>query len=123
MSSDGHPNSRSHWHRPRYGLRPAAIDDVVLVGAGAAVVGGVEENDAGDVVGHELALEALALHELGLTFGRQPQILLPPGHDPSWQDGVDPDVVRAKIAGERTGQALNRGFRSGVAGHVALPNH
>ena len=35
---------------------PAAIDDVVLVGAGAAVVGGEEEDDAGDVVRHELAL-------------------------------------------------------------------
>ena len=84
-------------------LDPAAIDDVILVGAGAAVVGGEEEDDAGDVVRHELALKALALHDFGLTVGRQPQILLPLGHDPSGQDGIDPHVVRPKIAGERTG--------------------
>ena len=84
-------------------LDPAAIDDVILVGAGAAVVGGEEEDDAGDVVRHELALKALALHDFGLTVGRQPQILLPLGHDPSGQDGIGPHAVRPKIAGERTG--------------------
>src|SRR5438270_6833008 len=84
-------------------LDPAAIDYVVLIGAGAAVVGGEEEDDAGDVVRYELALKALALHDFGLTFGRQPQILLPLGHDPSRQDGIDPHIVRPKIAGEGTG--------------------
>jgi len=97
-------------------LDPTAIDDVVLVGAGATVVGGEEEDDAGDVVRNELPLEALALHDFGLTFGRQPQILLPLGHDPSGQDGIDPHVVRPKIAGERTGQALNRDLREAQAG-------
>jgi len=83
-------------------LDPTAIDDVVLVGAGAPVVDGEEEDDAGDVVRNELPLEALALHDFGLTFGRQPQILLPLGHDPSGQDGIDPHIVWPKIAGERT---------------------
>ena len=41
---------------------PAAIDDVVLAGAGAAVVDRQEEHDPGDVVRHEPALEALAPH-------------------------------------------------------------
>src|SRR5258708_40359854 len=56
---------------------PAAIDDVVLVGAGAAVVSRQEDDDPGDVVRHKLALEALPPHDVGLAFGRQPQILLP----------------------------------------------
>src|SRR5438105_157478 len=106
MSSYGSlalPDRFSTASRVRLWLNPAPIDYVVLIGAGAAVVGGEEEDDAGDVVRYELALKALALHDFGLTFGRQPQILLPLGHDPSRQDGIDPHIVRPKIAGEGTG--------------------
>ena len=89
---------------------PAAIDDIALVGAGAAVIGRQEEHDPGDVVRHERALEALAAHQVGLAFGRQPPVLLPLGHDPSGHDGIDPHIVRPKIAGKRTGKALHRGL-------------
>src|SRR3954462_11049665 len=99
---------------------PAAIDDVALIGAGAAVVRGEEHDDTGDVVRHQLALEALALHEFGFTLWPQPPLLLARGHDPAGQNGIDPHIVRPEIAGERTGQALNRGFGGGVARHVAL---
>src|SRR5262245_51701413 len=59
--------------RAFYASDPAAVDDVALAGAGRAVVGGEEQHHAGDVRGQELALEALAPHELLLALRRQPE--------------------------------------------------
>src|SRR5207244_708727 len=64
-------------------LHPAAVDHVALVGAGVAVVGGQEEDGARDVRRHQLALEALAAHQLLLTLRREPEGDLPLGHDPA----------------------------------------
>src|SRR3954466_4506920 len=80
---------------------PAAIDDVVLRGAGGRVVGSEEDGERRDLVRHELALQALSLHQLDLALWRHPFIELALGHDPSRRDCVHADVVGAVIARQR----------------------
>ncbi len=50
-------------------LDPAGVDDVALVGDGAGVVGGEEEDQASDFFGDDLALEGLAAEMLALYSG------------------------------------------------------
>ena len=54
-------------------LDPAAVDDVALVRARAAVVGGEEQHHARDVLRQQLALQALPAHQLLLALRRQPE--------------------------------------------------
>src|SRR3546814_2164500 len=64
-------------------LHPAAVGDVALIGAGAGIVGDKEQHHAGDLGGHQLPLQALALQQLGLALRRQPEIDLALRHDPT----------------------------------------
>src|SRR3954453_6744235 len=80
---------------------PAAVDDVVLGCAGGSLVGSDEDGELRDLVRHELALQALSLHELDLALWRHPFIELALGHDPSRRYRVHADVVGAIIARQR----------------------
>src|SRR5258705_8545305 len=107
----------------RVALHPAAVHHVALVGAGPAVVGGQEEDDARDVLGQELPLETLPAQQLLLALRREPPRDLPLGHDPAGHDGIDPDVPRAEVAGERPGQPDHRRLGAEIRRHPALPDH
>ena len=62
-------------HQPLRPSNPAAVDDVVWLVIALLVVGGDEQDHAGDVVGYQLALQALAGHQLALALGGQPHAL------------------------------------------------
>src|SRR5262245_61900897 len=102
---------------------PAAIDDVALTGAGAAVIGGEEQDDARDVFRQQLALETLAAEELLLALRSEPEPHLPLRHDPARHDGVDADPHRPQVAREGPGQAGDSGLGAQVRGHTTLADH
>src|SRR6185437_2590923 len=92
-------------NRGRNLLHPPAVHDVVLIRAGARLVGGEENDELRDLGGLELSLQALAAHDLGLRFRCDPFLELALRHDPSGRDGVDAYSVGAEVARERTRQA------------------
>ena len=54
------------------GLRQAGIDDQVVAGDAARIVGCEEQHSARDVVPDQPELEALLVEELALELGRNP---------------------------------------------------
>ena len=99
-------------------LDPAAVDDVALVGDGAAVVGGQEEGEAGDFFGLQFSFEGLAGEHLGYVGFVEPESLLALGKDAPGKDGIDADVVRAELVGEGAGEADDGSFGGDVDGQV-----
>src|SRR3954452_9762059 len=89
---------------------PAAIDDVVLGCTGGSLVGSEEDGELRDLVRHELALQALSLHQLDLAHWRHPFIELALGHDPSRRYRVHADVVGAIIARQGARETDDAGF-------------
>lgn len=53
-------------------LDPTSVDNMILIGDGRAVVRGEEEDQAGNVMGHDISFQALPNGNLGLVFGRHP---------------------------------------------------
>ena len=80
------------------GLDPASVDDVALAGDGGAVVGGEEEEEAGDLFGKDVALERLCSEDALLVGGRHVEAVLAFGEDGSGEDAVDADVGGAEFA-------------------------
>ena len=74
----------------------------MLAGDGGRLVRRQEPHDAGDVFAHQLALQALEFHQLGVTFRIQPQLALGLGQDPAGCYGVDANIVGAEVPGERS---------------------
>ena len=95
------------------GLDPASVDDVALTGDGGAVVGGEEEEEAGDFFGKDVTLERLRGEDALFVGGRHVEAVLFFGQDGSGEDAVDADVEGAEFAREGTGHGDD-----GCLGHV-----
>src|SRR5689334_19722083 len=64
-------------------LHPPAIDDIVLVGTGARLVRGQENDELGDLHRKQAPLEALPVHQHRFALGRQPLVELAWRDDPT----------------------------------------
>src|SRR5258708_27173165 len=107
----------------RSGSYPSTIHDILLVGASACFLGCKEYGKAGNIFRIEFSLETLSPEQLGLAFRGQPLLDLALGHDPARRDRVDANIVRAKVARERTGEPENCRLCRGIVRHSALADH
>src|SRR6478752_4136700 len=99
------PSRSQAMHDPAWSdSDPAAVDDVVLGCAGGSLFRSEEDSELRDLVRHELALQALSLHQLDLALGRHPFIELALSHDPSRRYRVHADIVGAVIARQRASE-------------------
>src|SRR6185437_9132705 len=101
-------------------LYPAAIHDVMLIRAGARLLGGEKDDELRDLHRLELALQALPDHDLRLRLRRDPLLQLTLGHDPTGSDGVDAYSVTSEISREGPRQTQHGRLRRRVARHTAL---
>jgi hypothetical protein len=99
-------------------LDPASGDDVALAGDGGAIVGGEEEDEAGDLFGKDVALERLCGEDAVLVSGRHVEAVLAFGEDGSREDGVYADVEGAEVAGEGASHGDDGSFGHVVEGEV-----
>src|SRR5580692_2672822 len=95
-------------------LDPAGVDDVALIGDGARVVGGEEEDEARDFGRLELALEGLVRKDAVDLLGRVPEALLALRGDGAGQDGVDADTLGTELVGQGAGEADDGGLGGDV---------
>src|SRR5262245_29561376 len=110
----------SLWPRA---LQAPGVDEVMLAGDGASLIGGKKQHDAGDVLAIELALETLRLHQARLALGRQPEAALAFRKDPARRNRIDPDVVGTEVTRQRPRQPENGGLGRRVGDHAALARH
>src|SRR5438132_11152614 len=79
-------------------LRQAGVDDQILSGDAARLVGCQKECRARDVVFGKSKLQTLRIQKGPLLFRRQPQRLLPLGDDGAGNNRIDANVVHAEFA-------------------------
>ena len=101
------------------GLDRPRFDHIVVGGAHGGVVGGKEDDHAGDVDRVNQVGEALAVAMCFEGFGRCPEFFLAIGHDPARHDGVDADAVVAEVARHGAGEAVDGCFGRSVSGETA----
>src|SRR5690606_11819198 len=101
-------------------LNPATIDYVALCGAHSAVVRGQKKCHGADVLWRESVFQTLVVLNFFQCFIVRPVAKLSLCHNPAGDEGVDADIVLAKIPGQPAGHSLECSFGCGIAGHISL---
>src|SRR5258708_13435990 len=99
---------------------PAGVYPVFVARAHATVIGGEEQNEAGDMFGLQPFLEALLRDDVSIAVPRVP-LLLARRAPIARHDAADTDSVHAQLAPQPARHALDAGLGAFIQHHIPHP--